>query len=298
MLRTIFKTKNTATNVVEDISHSLNEDETNPTETNVDIHHQEYIVHQSSILPVKKKEFISPVPMKISKVDDSNAGEALKCMKTLATTVLKRDEYTAYEEHIANKFRNSSRSKLEIASAQNAIDNICFKLLMGEFCNIRTTTSSSAVSSVHWVPHNSAFPQRRLHRPNLLQFVRKSIFKSCIDGNFQSPKATKKFKKNLNFQPKSSEKIKKNYTSQKKKQKVVVSSDSSESEEEVQYADSEDDMDPEEEDVDCSFCLESFSSDKGGEKWVKCCKCYKWCHEACAGAEDKKKYICDFCMDG
>ncbi|CAH1114676.1 unnamed protein product [Psylliodes chrysocephalus] len=58
----------------------------------------------------------------------------------------------------------------------------------------------------------------------------------------------------------------KNYTTQKKKQNVVVSSDSSESEEEVQYADSEDDMDPEE-DVDCPFCLESFSSDKAGEKW-------------------------------
>ncbi|CAH1105293.1 unnamed protein product [Psylliodes chrysocephalus] len=69
-------------------------------------------------------------------------------MKTLADTVSKRDEYTVYGEHIANKLRNSGRSKLEIASAQTAIDYICFKLLMGEFCNIRSTASSSAASSI------------------------------------------------------------------------------------------------------------------------------------------------------
>lgn len=69
-------------------------------------------------------------------------------MKTLADTVSKRDEYTVYGEHIANKLRNSGRSRLEIASAQNAIDNICFKLLMGEYSKIHSIASSSVASSI------------------------------------------------------------------------------------------------------------------------------------------------------
>lgn len=143
-----FFLQNTSTDVIEENSQSTIGDEINDTETDVDVHHQENIINESIALPVRKKEFVSPLPRKIRKFDDSNAGEALKCTKTLADTVSKRDEYTIYGEHIANKLRNSGRSKLEVASAQNAIDNICFKLLMGEFCNLRSTASSSAANSI------------------------------------------------------------------------------------------------------------------------------------------------------
>lgn len=74
-------------------------------------------------------------------------------MKTLADTVSKRDEFTVYGEHIGN----SSRSKLEIASAQNAIDNICFKLLIGEFSQIHSIPPLQQVQSLYWVPHKLAF---------------------------------------------------------------------------------------------------------------------------------------------
>lgn len=124
-----------------------------------------------------------------------------------------------------------------------------------------------------------------------------SPYKTALEES-QSPKTTKQFKKNLEFNSNSIKRVNQKNASKKKKKKVVVSSDSSESGEEVQYVNSEDDMDPEEEDVDCLFCLESFASDKAGEKWIQCCICYRWCHEACARSRGKEKYICDFCIDG
>ena len=78
----------------------------------------------------------------------------------------------------------------------------------------------------------------------------------------------------------------------------ICSDSSSESEEDIPYVDSGDDMDPEEEDVDCLFCLGSFSSDQCGEKWIQCSRCYRWAHEECGGARGKKQYVCDLCIDG
>lgn len=42
-----------------------------------------------------------------------------------------RDQFSVYGEHVANKLRNCGRSHLEIAIAENEINNILFKLSMG-----------------------------------------------------------------------------------------------------------------------------------------------------------------------
>jgi hypothetical protein len=31
----------------------------------------------------------------------------------------------------------------------------------------------------------------------------------------------------------------------------------------------------------CPYCNKNFSEDKEGEKWVRCTKCFYWCHESC-----------------
>ncbi|CAL7941797.1 unnamed protein product [Xylocopa violacea] len=66
--------------------------------------------------------------------DVTNETEALRCMKALIEAISKRDEFSVYGEHIANKLRNSRKSHREIAIAQNHIDRICFNLIMGTYC--------------------------------------------------------------------------------------------------------------------------------------------------------------------
>jgi hypothetical protein len=51
-------------------------------------------------------------------------------------------------------------------------------------------------------------------------------------------------------------------------------------------------------DAECPYCKELFSTGKYGEKWITCIKCNQWCHEECSGADDYKKFICAFCTDG
>jgi hypothetical protein len=48
----------------------------------------------------------------------------------------------------------------------------------------------------------------------------------------------------------------------------------------------------------CPYCQELFSTDKCGEKLITCIKCHQWCHEECSGADDYKKFIRAFCIDG
>lgn len=54
---------------------------------------------------------------------------------------------------------------------------------------------------------------------------------------------------------------------------------------------SDEDQDPE-----CFYCGNSFSSSKKGEGWIKCIQCLRWVHDACAGAEeDDENFLCDYC---
>ncbi|KAL4134942.1 hypothetical protein QTP88_006622 [Uroleucon formosanum] len=41
----------------------------------------------------------------------------------------------------------------------------------------------------------------------------------------------------------------------------------------------------EEDDASCMICLELYSKSKRGEKWIQCCKCKFWFHEACTKAD-------------
>lgn len=181
---------------------------------------------------------------------------------------------------------NKSKPKIQI------LQNICIK--------------PAAISPVPVLPGPSGVKRKNSGAAAL---VSGSPYKNALEEAQSSPKAVKR---NLEISLNSTKPVnklkkpgsnlvravavKKSASSKKRKGRVVVSSDSSDSEEDVLYADSDEDMDPE--DVECIFCLEPFSSDKAGQHWIQCCKCYKWGHEACAGAEGKKKYICDFCVDG
>lgn len=68
---------------------------------------------------------------------------------------------------------------------------------------------------------------------------------------------------------------------------------------------SESDEDPSEpftvstynEDSECPFCNQLYSTDSRGEQWIICTKCHISCHEQCFGASDYKPYVCDFCLN-
>jgi hypothetical protein len=52
-------------------------------------------------------------------------------------------------------------------------------------------------------------------------------------------------------------------------------------------------------DAQCPYCNKNFSEDKKGEKWVRCTKCFYWCHESCAGdSSAHPKFICAVCLNG
>jgi hypothetical protein len=45
-------------------------------------------------------------------------------------------------------------------------------------------------------------------------------------------------------------------------------------------------------DAECLYCSGPYTRDRRGEKWIKCTKCYKWCHEECSGTDDWKTFLC------
>ncbi|XP_072380823.1 uncharacterized protein [Diabrotica undecimpunctata] len=90
-------------------------------------------------------------------------------------------------------------------------------------------------------------------------------------------------------------------TPRQKKQKKKIESSSSDTshpgDDLILDDDSDMDVDDEDGDTECMFCDSLYSEDTHGEKWIRCIKCFKWCHEMCANADKKKTYICDFCQD-
>lgn len=73
-------------------------------------------------------------------------------------------------------------------------------------------------------------------------------------------------------------------------------SESLDATEEIPYV-STDNKDSED-DAECSICGKPYSSDKMGEKWIQCTKCFKWCHELCSSDNDRQMFICDICFEG
>ncbi|KAB0805315.1 hypothetical protein PPYR_02285 [Photinus pyralis] len=50
-------------------------------------------------------------------------------------------------------------------------------------------------------------------------------------------------------------------------------------------------------DAECIFCCETYTNAKDGEGWIKCSKCLRWAHDACAGVEeDEDHFTCDLCQ--
>ncbi|XP_075214087.1 uncharacterized protein LOC142320273 [Lycorma delicatula] len=132
----------------------------------------------SSGLAVAEKESdFRPPPPPAKKFkrsfDYPSVQDAYKCMKVLTENLSNRDEFTVYGEHIANKLRLSGRSRMEIAIAEHHIDDICFKLTMGEFSELTFTNylqhdvssllqqnysfspNSSPSTTSHYTPKNS-----------------------------------------------------------------------------------------------------------------------------------------------
>lgn len=53
-----------------------------------------------------------------------------------------------------------------------------------------------------------------------------------------------------------------------------------------------------EEDEDCLYCFQQWSTDMSKDTWIRCIKCFRWAHELCAGIEknDWKNFKCDLCI--
>lgn len=42
---------------------------------------------------------------------------------------------------------------------------------------------------------------------------------------------------------------------------------------------------------------EKSKKSKQGDGWIKCVKCHRWVHDACAGVEeDEESFVCDYCL--
>lgn len=87
-------------------------------------------------------------PKKKSKNDDTVVREAVECMRTLTNTVGKRDSFTVYGEHVANKLRECG-SKYAVTIAQHHIDNILFNLGIGNYTPGNSPGFPSHPSSSH-----------------------------------------------------------------------------------------------------------------------------------------------------
>lgn len=80
------------------------------------------------------------------------------------------------------------------------------------------------------------------------------------------------------------------------KKKTETSSDS-ECSDGIHYV-STDNEDSDNDDAQCPVCGKYYSSNKSGEKWICCTKCFQWHHENFNQTKDLIKFICDICLDG
>lgn len=130
---------------------------------------------------------------------------------------------------------------------------------------------------------------------------KEKIQQSEVKKKKMNSKATTKGKsapkRKLSFSETSGKKSKRNDSASQpraKSRKKDSSSDSeSELDEDVPYV-STDDEDSDDADVECPLCQRTFSGDQAGEKWVRCCKCFKWFHENCSSVPITQKFVCDF----
>lgn len=70
------------------------------------------------------------------KPQDDRVDEAYKFISDVKQKMEKRDDYAAYGENVSNIIRNSKQSYRAICIAKHHIDNILFKLEMGEYQKI------------------------------------------------------------------------------------------------------------------------------------------------------------------
>jgi hypothetical protein len=78
----------------------------------------------------------------------------------------------------------------------------------------------------------------------------------------------------------------------RKKRDSESSSSHTEECEEHNFIETDEDSDN---DAECLYCSELYSRDRCGKKWIKCTKCYKWCHEECSGTDDLETFVCSLC---
>jgi hypothetical protein len=86
--------------------------------------------------------------------------------------------------------------------------------------------------------------------------------------------------------------IRAQYEMERKKRDSQSSSSDSKKYEEPNLIQTDDNSDN---DSECMYSSELYSRDRCGEEWIKCTKCYQWCHEECSGIDDWKTFVCSFC---
>lgn len=79
-----------------------------------------------------QKPMINKITRKRQK-HDGRMDETYKFMKSIQQNLKEKDDYTIYGENVAIRMRNAKQSNRAVAIAKNQIDNILFKLEMGEF---------------------------------------------------------------------------------------------------------------------------------------------------------------------
>jgi hypothetical protein len=80
----------------------------------------------------------------------------------------------------------------------------------------------------------------------------------------------------------------------RKRESALSSSDSDEDFKKPILVESEEGND---DDAECHYCMEVFSTDRREKEWIACIRCHQWCHEECSGADDYQKFLSAFCLD-
>lgn len=127
--------------------------------------------------------------------------------------------------------------------------------------------------------------------------VKSSMEKKQMAEARQKKRSQSNVKKRLSTEDEDQPKTLSKKPPRKKTKKYDFSSSDSEDETQVPLVSTDDEDSSDDEDVACPICGRRFSQDKGGEKWVKCSKCFKWNHELCSSSSTVKKFVCDFCLD-
>lgn len=146
---------------------------------------------------------------------------------------------------------------------------------------------------IHPVPR-LPLPSTSNSRAGSAAVVSSSPFKKNLQDSLERKQISKR---KLSFKKTQPEKQKGKHDRKKRKPSTDSSSSSDEDDPPYVSTDDSDSTNHDDDDAQCGICEGLYSSDKHGETWLKCKKCFQWFHEKCDVRKTKKQkfFTCPDC---